>query len=101
MEISRRRLRCRYFNPHEREARDFVALDNNAGVAILIHTSVKLVTSPLTSSAPPTRILIHTSVKLVTGADFCRAAGGRILIHTSVKLVTGLTSDLSSVAVKF
>ena len=56
--------------------------------AILIHTSVKLVTiySKYYFSYPV--ILIHTSVKLVT---FYQRAGNKafiILIHTSVKLVT-------------
>ena len=56
--------------------------------AILIHTSVKLVTFQLAIFFNGGVILIHTSVKLVT-------SGGRpewhiqgILIHTSVKLVT-------------
>ena len=32
------------FNPHEREARDSVEHELGAGIDILIHTSVKLVT---------------------------------------------------------
>ena len=56
-----------YFNPHEREARDRVWV---APVAlfrgILIHTSVKLVTTNSPLAIFHAEILIHTSVKLVT-----------------------------------
>ncbi len=55
-----------YFNPHEREARDLIALANGFGLQILIHTSVKLVTSFSLETSLGTIILIHTSVKLVT-----------------------------------
>ena len=57
----------RYFNPHEREARD-----DNPGILsrlevnILIHTSVKLVTKDGSIDLYTCVILIHTSVKLVT-----------------------------------
>ena len=40
----------RYFNPHEREARDVRSLENLPPIEILIHTSVKLVTTPLLCS---------------------------------------------------
>ena len=78
--------------------------------AILIHTSVKLVTHFRSAPSGAERILIHTSVKLVTGNDIAglqepedfnphereaRDLTGKstwltaaILIHTSVKLVT-------------
>ena len=78
---------------------------------ILIHTSVKLVTTSPTDKMPRIDILIHTSVKLVTMRGNVREGGGLdfnphereardlngtarllsfdyILIHTSVKLVT-------------
>ena len=55
------------FNPHEREARDAIVAEQKARAeAILIHTSVKLVTENDPSQAPYVVILIHTSVKLVT-----------------------------------
>ena len=42
-----------YFNPHEREARDKMAAIHRKPVKIiLIHTSVKLVTSPAHRSSP-------------------------------------------------
>ncbi len=78
--------------------------------AILIHTSVKLVTpvpanlrrnhrdfNPHEREArdneeimniKDSRILIHTSVKLVTSSDCSYDLLYTILIHTSVKLVT-------------
>ena len=78
--------------------------------AILIHTSVKLVTYQRLKIDVREEILIHTSVKLVTRRDIHRPAVapdfnphereardrfnlnlckvGLILIHTSVKLVT-------------
>ena len=55
-----------HFNPHEREARDFIIAIKNCELHILIHTSVKLVTFSQTPRVLPTIILIHTSVKLVT-----------------------------------
>ena len=55
------------FNPHEREARD-----------------PEFLKGWILSNA----ILIHTSVKLVTGSDEPRNEHAGILIHTSVKLVT-------------
>ena len=76
------------FNPHEREARDAIATLPSADVPILIHTSVKLVTSVAGGLATDTMILIHTSVKLVTALEGFGEGGYRILIHTSVKLVT-------------
>ena len=66
------------FNPHEREARDAIVAEQKARAeAILIHTSVKLVTwlKPLGISFA--KILIHTSVKLVTGSDNGDAAWHR------------------------
>ncbi len=35
---------CKYFNPHEREARDHGLITDKPAIFILIHTSVKLVT---------------------------------------------------------
>ena len=59
--------RSRDFNPHEREARDeYIADVYDDSVLILIHTSVKLVTSSISPFTRLTFILIHTSVKLVT-----------------------------------
>ena len=56
---------------------------------ILIHTSVKLVTSSTAGRLGVSRdILIHTSVKLVTENALQEIEGEFILIHTSVKLVT-------------
>ena len=54
------------FNPHEREARDQGTAVQRNIVAILIHTSVKLVTRPIATLRSAQPILIHTSVKLVT-----------------------------------
>ena len=82
-----------------------------AGYYILIHTSVKLVTSSEFPDITENTILIHTSVKLVTPlqarqsvstsyfnphereardetAAATAEAANTILIHTSVKLVT-------------
>ena len=57
--------------------------------AILIHTSVKLVTQPRHAIRAAEGILIHTSVKLVTRQlVFFNLRLFNILIHTSVKLVT-------------
>ena len=56
----------RYFNPHEREARDVKVLILIPLHAILIHTSVKLVTALCPVHTRHEAILIHTSVKLVT-----------------------------------
>ena len=56
--------------------------------AILIHTSVKLVTIEHTAGLPCLKILIHTSVKLVTRSGLRSGNADAILIHTSVKLVT-------------
>ncbi len=84
--------------------------------AILIHTSVKLVTGAVSAITVRFKILIHTSVKLVTtGAEggggrqdnfnphereardiHAVSTGGKpvyILIHTSVKLVTHPEAD--------
>ena len=55
-----------YFNPHEREARDATPAEAQEALKILIHTSVKLVTSNPAEAARAWAILIHTSVKLVT-----------------------------------
>ena len=55
-----------YFNPHEREARDATLSGANLREAILIHTSVKLVTIHVHVLLTRAVILIHTSVKLVT-----------------------------------
>ena len=56
----------RDFNPHEREARDYVAILDPGKNIILIHTSVKLVTRARWCGRARKYILIHTSVKLVT-----------------------------------
>ena len=56
----------RNFNPHEREARDAIALSLLPCGEILIHTSVKLVTANRGNVLGKFAILIHTSVKLVT-----------------------------------
>ena len=58
--------------------------------AILIHTSVKLVTHNYAKQGDLILILIHTSVKLVTKTSRPLQTAELILIHTSVKLVTGL-----------
>ena len=63
-----------YFNPHEREARDALG----------------------SYTFPSRAILIHTSVKLVTGTQFAHPTLFTILIHTSVKLVTRVLSFLGS-----
>ena len=55
---------------------------------ILIHTSVKFVTSIHRRCLGKSLILIHTSVKLVTILHFRDLDRNIILIHTSVKLVT-------------
>ena len=78
----------RNFNPHEREARDAIALSLLPCGEILIHTSVKLVTLAINSLRLRYAILIHTSVKLVTDKHQRRSGRHFILIHTSVKLVT-------------
>ena len=100
----------RYFNPHEREARDAEIQIKLSVKKILIHTSVKLVTETEAFNDFLVFILIHTSVKLVTcrqrrgfflSEDFnphereardqaygAMAEQMGILIHTSVKLVT-------------
>ena len=57
-------------------------------VQILIHTSVKLVTTVKCTLAIYDIILIHTSVKLVTREGGAKLMPDFILIHTSVKLVT-------------
>ena len=62
------RLDYPYFNPHEREARDREVLIPIPLHAILIHTSVKLVTRSSMRGILSVGILIHTSVKLVTSA---------------------------------
>ena len=56
--------------------------------AILIHTSVKLVTHLAVVHLKQQAILIHTSVKLVTRSGGTSHGNAVILIHTSVKLVT-------------
>ena len=56
------------FNPHEREARDWTYQRRRTTGAILIHTSVKLVTHLVHAVKALGDILIHTSVKLVTQA---------------------------------
>ena len=78
----------KYFNPHEREARDITPGMILSICQILIHTSVKLVTKNNKTYVSDVHILIHTSVKLVTREDHLRGAFRNILIHTSVKLVT-------------
>ena len=60
---------------------------------ILIHTSVKLVTTSQKGAYNPCAILIHTSVKLVTARNLPLHADSSILIHTSVKLVTHRESE--------
>ena len=113
--------RCRlvdrftYFNPHEREARDWKPEIDMKAWKILIHTSVKLVTRrlsyvicPCSHFNPHEReardcavngtcqqhvILIHTSVKLVTLWAMECGFNLHILIHTSVKLVTDHGDD--------
>ena len=62
------------FNPHEREARDMAWRWFDPAVKqILIHTSVKLVTSNAVNADSISSILIHTSVKLVTRGDYPHA----------------------------
>ncbi len=78
----------RNFNPHEREARDYSFIPIANLVLILIHTSVKLVTKMEGAVKLLENILIHTSVKLVTRRAAAEQHGVEILIHTSVKLVT-------------
>ena len=77
------------FNPHEREARDVNVWSKNCGGEILIHTSVKLVTSRYNRPWPPA---IHFNPHEREARDCGRNGQGKssilILIHTSVKLVT-------------
>ena len=77
-----------HFNPHEREARDARQDGLYLETIILIHTSVKLVTTATYFNLDAKLILIHTSVKLVTVPPILSAVTADILIHTSVKLVT-------------
>ena len=77
------------FNPHEREARDgALALFIGEAIGILIHTSVKLVTS----RGPPHKAATKNFNPHEREArDACKKRtdnGVGILIHTSVKLVT-------------
>ena len=92
--------------------------------AILIHTSVKLVTDlaslrsalgndfnphereardlrTTANRAPLDGILIHTSVKLVTGVPYQIVPFFFILIHTSVKLVTPPDTPSSLFVLRF
>ena len=101
----------RYFNPHEREARDIYgtlqntllnnfnphereARDERDGVSV---HRISQYFNPHEREARDIRhkaksvghiILIHTSVKLVTVTKLYEAYNPGILIHTSVKLVT-------------
>ena len=67
-----------------------------AYTAILIHTSVKLVTSRRAGNVGRKPILIHTSVKLVTATLQLPFHSHLILIHTSVKLVTSASAGIAA-----
>ena len=91
-----------YFKPHEREARDeAVQVVKAVAGGILIHTSVKLVTSQIYTPIGIINILIHTSVKLVTITPRLLLPYRNILIHTSVKLVTGVPCVVAAMAMAF
>ena len=82
--------RRRYFNPHEREARDSMLPPVALNCSILIHTSVKLVTGCRYEEVHARTVDFNPHEREArdeTGDD-PEADPKTILIHTSVKLVT-------------
>ena len=78
-----------YFNPHEREARDATEVHHIVELAILIHTSVKLVTSSFVKSfAYSSNFNPHEREARDWMESVVVLLVAQILIHTSVKLVT-------------
>ena len=80
---------ARYFNPHEREARDIELDEGYFKIAqILIHTSVKLVTYLASACAATGRHFNPHEREARDQEKADQQAAMEILIHTSVKLVT-------------